>query len=341
MAIAAVELESVPQDRREGFVPIAGWHKMLDDAEYLLGYASHAGVQIDSATIQSIVSADKKNRMSDEDTTRIILAVTNLATKLKPVTAETLRAGGDEAQKAIRRYRLTAMILAAIIIPASIFSYITTGLSNSINTDIAHANQLAVTLNQEFGPPAATSPTQSVGVKELTELQDFAATIREIDDLSRQLRPLVFGISLPPQRNLELNVPVTDPISEIIQKTQALQEVRAFAKDMQQRVTLLYGAFGNCILPSLYAILGACAYLIRSVSDQVVARTFKLTVANTARFIVAAIGGGVVGLFSTFTVGQGATLSPLAIAFLVGYATDIFFSFLDGLQQSFTKAKPA
>ena len=38
--------------------------------------------------------------------------------------------------------------------------------------------------------------------------------------------------------------------------------------------------------------------------------------------------GEVVGLFSNFS--QGASLSPLALAFLVGYATDIFFSFLEG-----------
>jgi hypothetical protein len=31
----------------------------------------------------------------------------------------------------------------------------------------------------------------------------------------------------------------------------------------------------------------------------------------------------------------------LAIAFLVGYATDIFFSFLDRFQQTFAKPKPS
>ena len=56
---------------------------------------------------------------------------------------------------------------------------------------------------------------------------------------------------------------------------------------------------------------------------------------DSARFIIAAIGGGAVGLFNNFTLGE--SFPPLAIAFLVGYATDIFFSFLDRVQQSFTK----
>jgi hypothetical protein len=95
----------------------------------------------------------------------------------------------------------------------------------------------------------------------------------------------------------------------------------------------------NFLLPPLYAMLGACAYLLRSFSEQVKARTFTPSTTDSARFIIAAIGGGAVGLFSSFTPGQVTSLSPLAIAFLVGYATDIFFSFLDGLQPAFTKAK--
>jgi hypothetical protein len=40
-----------------------------------------------------------------------------------------------------------------------------------------------------------------------------------------------------------------------------------------------------------------------------------------------------------FAMTQGTSISPLAIAFLVGYAVDVFFSFLEGLLQTFTKSK--
>jgi len=46
-----------------------------------------------------------------------------------------------------------------------------------------------------------------------------------------------------------------------------------------------------------------------------------------------------VGLFSNLTIGQGASLSPLAVAFLIGYAADIFFSFLEGSMQNLRAAK--
>ena len=59
--------------------------------------------------------------------------------------------------------------------------------------------------------------------------------------------------------------------------------------------------------------------------------------ADSARFLIAAIGGAVVGLFNNFTIGQGASIPPLAIAFLVGYAVDVFFTFLEGMLQAFTR----
>ena len=49
-------------------------------------------------------------------------------------------------------------------------------------------------------------------------------------------------------------------------------------------------------------------------------------------------GGAVVGLFNNFTVTEQASIPPLALAFLVGYAVDVFFAFLEGLLKAFTKS---
>jgi hypothetical protein len=68
-------------------------------------------------------------------------------------------------------------------------------------------------------------------------------------------------------------------------------------------------------------------------------RTFIPSIANSARFLIAAIAGAVVGLFNNFTIGQGASIPPLAIAFVLGYAVDVFFAFLDGMLQPFTKIR--
>jgi hypothetical protein len=120
--------------------------------------------------------------------------------------------------------------------------------------------------------------------------------------------------------------------------TATYQDSRLFAQDILDLVSVYYGAITTCLLPVLYALLGTCAYLLRTFEQQMAFRTFMpSSVANSARFLIAAIGGAVVGLFNNFTITQGASIPPLAIAFLVGYAVDVFFAFLEGLLQAFTK----
>jgi hypothetical protein len=67
--------------------------------------------------------------------------------------------------------------------------------------------------------------------------------------------------------------------------------------------------------------------------------TFIPSPANSARFLIAAIGGAVVGLFNNFTVTPEASIPPLALAFLVGYAVDVFFAFLEGLLKAFARTE--
>jgi hypothetical protein len=120
--------------------------------------------------------------------------------------------------------------------------------------------------------------------------------------------------------------------------TATYQDVRFFAQNITTDVLTFYGAFNTCILPILYALLGTCAYLLRSFEDQMTTRTFTPSVANSARFVIAAIGGTVIGLFGGFT--SQASASPLAMAFLVGYGVEIFFAFLENLIRSFTRTIP-
>ncbi len=106
---------------------------------------------------------------------------------------------------------------------------------------------------------------------------------------------------------------------------------------------LFWGAVASAILPVLYALLGGCASVLRTLTKQLETRSFDpcYVHADSGRFVVAAIGGGIVGLFNNFSIGQGISLSPLAIAFLMGYAADLFFSFLEGLVQNLGKSKPS
>lgn len=317
---------------------VAGLEKLLEDAEYLLDYAAGSGITLDEEMVKTIVTAEAADTLDSDDTVKAIAAVTALSAALQPVTAKTLRACKDEADRTVKTYRRVAIVLGIFLLVSSVFSFVTTRLSAQLDADITVANELAISLNA-LAISAAAGPEARASVnadtRNTTNLQLFLTTIRDMHRVALRLNALVMsqGTNLGA---MEVGFPV-DIYEEVRTKLPVFQAVRSFAKDTQEKTALYYGALSNLLLPPLYAILGACAYLLRSFSEQVRARTFLPSRTDSARFIIAAIGGGAVGLFNNFTLGE--SFPPLAIAFLVGYATDIFFSFLDRLQQSFTKGK--
>jgi xanthine/uracil permease len=100
---------------------------------------------------------------------------------------------------------------------------------------------------------------------------------------------------------------------------------------------VIYGAVTAYVLPVAYSLLGACAFALRNMAAQTGTKTYQPSYSNRARLIIALIAGTVVGLFNNFT--QGVSVSPLAIAFLVGYAVEVFFSFLDAFVHTFESVR--
>jgi hypothetical protein len=329
---------------------------MLVDAEHMLSYAVEAGIDLEPDIAKRILAAIRTgNAVWDSpEAGEVAIAITKLAAKLKPVTAETLRASREDAQRAIRGYKLIACLLAFFVVPLSFFSFISSGLSAKISAEITAANDYLLTLHTQLDTmklPEDQPPPALV----LGELQKFAIEMRGILNHSKRLTRFTpfFGEEVPCQdkekekekekpckleldqnnlRSLELLHNQVDAM------TTTYQEIRDYATEVTADISLIWGAMGNVVLPVLYALLGACAAVLRAFTQQLTARTFALTYATPARFYIAGIGGGVIGLFNN-VFGQNLSVSPLAIAFLVGYAADIFFSFLEGATQNLGKVK--
>jgi hypothetical protein len=340
----------------------ANYDRALRDAERLMTYAAESGIDIGDDTRASILRARARcSARTDEETAGLLAALTKLADRLKGVTADSLEAsGGRELERQVLvPYERWAVGLAAIIIPFSILSFASSAISDGLHKDIATANELAVKLTTQLhlaqpateqadtpGGPAPTAAEADL----LTELQQFASLIRAIDGRAWQLRLFVAGVVADPNADVrgdqaktherfELPLPLGSLADRANERIRLYQDVRYFAQSTLDAVSLIYGAATVCVLPVLYALLGTCAYLLRSLEKQFRARTFTNRGTTGPRLIVAGIGGAVVGLFNNFTITQGASIPPLALAFLVGYAVDVFFSFLEGLIQQFTKPK--
>lgn len=184
----------------------------------------------------------------------------------------------------------------------------------------------------------------------MSNAQLLASTIRDINRLSTQLDKFLClcndlakiidkdgKFKRVQASDLEIGRPFKI-MEEADAKLPIFQAVRAFAQDTERTVALIYGAATKFVLPPLYGVIGVLVSLLRSFSEQVRLRTFVPSTTNSAHFIVAAIGGGIVGLFNNSFISEAwSSLSPLAVAFLVGYSTDVFFFALDGLKRNFTE----
>jgi hypothetical protein len=341
----------------------------LEDAERLLKYAAESGVAVDDATRDSILEARAtgRDKWNEKTVANLLAALTKLAAELKPVTAESLR--NFNAEPTVLKYWIVAIVLAVLIVPYSVASFVASNMSQTIQSEVATANELALKLDNELlaggelnvqagssasqapAPAGSSVPAPGVSPAEVgTELQTFASTIRAIYAQAGQLNRFIFDAVDDPyasanrttyRDSFELPVPLlqTQFGVQASKRIRFYQDVRFFGNTVVSDVSVFYGAVAACILPVLYALLGACAYLLRCFSLQMKSRTFVKSRSDSPRFLIAAIGGAMVGFFSRLAFGQDTSLSPLAIAFLIGYAVDIFFSFLDGLIQAFAKGK--
>jgi hypothetical protein len=322
--------------------------QQLKDAEALLKYAASVGIEIadDEREANAIRAAVLDARLSPsthlphEKADALLVALTHLSKRLHPVTGESLCkcVVDEEAEKTMKSIQRRVFGLSALIIlPFSIAAFIATSICGAIREDIETANGLVVKLVRDVSPALnGQLPVQPVDDAKLTDLQRLAALVRDIEKRAESLS--WFGAHTEALRGFELQVPLENFAGETVRTIKAYQRVRGDAQSVQERVSVGFGAVSACLLPMVYAMLGACAYLIRMFERQIEKRTFTGKEKMAARLLVAAIGGLVVGLFGNFGSGHGISLPPLAIAFLVGYGVDVFFRFLEGLLQTFSRS---
>ena len=337
--------------------PAAVNRRKLDDAARLLEHAAETGLKLDTAlvsTIEAARDAFARNAWTPAIAERFWPAYGALGDAVKPVTAESLAACiGPDVKRALNWYRWMTIWLIVTIIPVSIVMFINTSISNEIADRIKESDALAVTLRERAttlrqAVAATTTAAPATDRDAITVLQQFATANRLLYGRADLLNKFILNTEHDPLDGLDkvarraaLEIPPRIQTQQVpdesLAKIETYQNIRAFAKATQQMNLMIYGAITAYMLPIIYALLGGCAYALRSISEQTQARTYRPSYAAFARLSIALISGLVVGLFNNFT--QSVSLSPLAVAFLVGYAVEVFFSFLDALLETLKKVR--
>ncbi len=93
-------------------------------------------------------------------------------------------------------------------------------------------------------------------------------------------------------------------------------------------------------LPLVYGLLGAMAFLLRSLARNARERLYRIedTVANVAHLCLGAFAGLAIGWFWKGSGGSDneMALSPFAVAFVAGYSIDLVFTLMDRIVNTFS-----
>jgi hypothetical protein len=327
------------------------------DAELLLRYAAESGIAVPLDIVEPILLARTvlgAKAWTDRAICAFYSAFTRLAAMLKPVSIASLKTPEGVIAQNVGTYRRWGIALTCIVVLLSMLSFVNSGIAERISRDIEENNLIAATLRAQLGPsdtqytktdqicvvekgPIASPGLPAVGqLDTIIQLQHFASVLRDVDSRSVKLNWFVLRAEQRPDftmAQMQLDPQLADFHRAAFCKIGVYEEVRNFAQNILADDTVIYGAVTAYLLPVLYALLGAFAFQIRRFTDQISTRSFEKSRVNVARMIAAVVAGSIVSLFNGFT--QGATLSPLAIAFLVGYGVEIFYAFLDRMIAAF------
>jgi hypothetical protein len=324
---------------------LPSFENMTRDVDVLLSYAATAGISLRDADVTNLTS-------SENNKTAFIQSYSRVALALIPVTAFALRKFFASYRQNVRFYVIGGILLAIIVIFFSLFTFISTAISESLRTEIDLANSKIINLLTHLADKDGTLPhsnptpfaaSTNYSLQDLTmDLQQFATSLRSIDSRAKQLHRLVYllpvkvtdpfeQIRLSPDPATRFELKAEDqPETNFARLLPKYQQVREYAQDLRDAVTFWSGGVATSILPVLYAILGVCALSLRRIQVAIRDKTFSDSSAKE-HMVVAVIAGMMITLFSGLFTTSGLSLPPLALAFLAGYSSDAFFRILEGV----------
>jgi hypothetical protein len=131
-----------------------------------------------------------------------------------------------------------------------------------------------------------------------------------------------------------------DLVTEGENQIRLYQVIRDESEDISQKRKEFITGITTFLLPVLYAILSAFLYTFRSWCEKHSAGESFQSPDRTSRFLMAGIAGIAIGAFNDLFPKE-VLFSPLALAFIVGYAIDVFTSRLDVLIENLKKKPTA
>ncbi len=327
--------------------------KMVHDGQRLLVYMARNGnTGLDPELTGKVVEAKYKlenNAWSPEIENEFLLNYDKLAKMVYPVTVDSInavipkRVGAvkekTKAEKAVIWYRRYTMLALVLLIVMQAYWLFGNELRTNLHKVFDEREQTKIALQQSSeGEADWNQLTQQLKVDDqrLDANYNLLLTWNQIWSFGN-----TFDIELPPyfqaryeltKQRLEENLLENQAELDQLELDKSLHEVRIVFFENILSADFVLAAFQSYILPLLYGLLGAFIYVLRELLKEVKELTYNFDseIRFRLRLTLGALGGMVIGFFlKDEDAGSLASLSPMAIAFLMGYNVEVLFSIMD------------
>jgi hypothetical protein len=339
----------------------------LEEAGPLLRFAAEHVKDLDAGiclAIAQAVDAQASNQWSPEISQRFWISFGKLCDLIKPVTMDGLLTKRREnltrkrfifwsknvqtslAERTSSQYVSMLMLVLVLIIPLQLYVWVATNIIKQTDDLLKEAATKSGQLTDEYIQLNGRTRGPDGSTRQLNTEESSAADriARSAESLSTIADRIEYNSSLLDQLSLSAYVgeqqpPLKDVKPQWTEKyevtTRKVDDVQIHALLAEENSNLIVGIMVSFFLPILFGSLGALAYVIRLISDQIRTTTFLQSspIRHLMRVMLGALMGVVVGLFSGLS-GQ-LSLPPLALAFLAGYGVEAVFSMFDGMIERF------
>jgi len=343
----------------------------LAKSEGLLRFAAENVKELPEPVVSTICTALDAKQASTWDqkiATDFWCAFNSLCSLIKPVTVDTLSTNLREipppkwkfwvrvpeplslSQRSADRYLSLLMFLLCFAAILLFLNSTTTRLSTEIQKLVDDGNQLTEKMVSEIDllEPAIGkrnfSEVEAKHKKEIALLQDQLQQqdylkdqmVQKSEVMTRLLWLGLRGQTYSPTYNKARN---PRRAADVAESRDAVQQYLICRKDVEidlLNVSMKATVISSSVLPIILGIIGACAYVVRLISDQIKDTTFSRT--SPIRHLVRIALGGLAGVVIGFGgVANAASLSPSALAFIAGYAVEPVFAAVDTIAEKFRR----
>jgi hypothetical protein len=332
----------------------------LDQAGPLLRFAAENVNNLDpdlSLAIAQAVDAQQNSRWTPEISQRFWQAFSKLCDLIKPVTLESLSTKQPTidyakwfrfkrrnsrislADKTSSTHIRILAVLMIVIIPLQLYVWIGTNLSKQTDELLKDISPNVVRLSENYFQLAKQTAGRTLTQDEIPASQKIGTDSDSLVSTAKRIIHNAYLLDFLALSHKSYDTSKEDSNAQWFEKANYALNLVHLAQDQaflsQENINLIIGVLTSFFLPILFGAIGAVAYVIRLISDQIRTNTFSESspIRHVMRVTLGALMGLVIGLFGGLS--PQISLPPLAFAFLAGYGVEAVFSMFDGMIDRF------